>query len=232
MTERTAVRSYQTDFSRDEDPISEDGLWLNGKADGIDWADVVSKNGRCYGGPSRNEVLEARAEQGTMDATGTDAVGDYDDPTAVIGGEWGPNQHGKGVVFSENPTDEYYQEVQIRLRTEIKANWCRGYEVFFRCLKSDQAYAEIVRWNGKIGDWTSLERHEGIEYGVEDGDVIEATIEGNVLKGFINGKEVISVTDDTEGAVANGCPGVGFNFGCGDTGPEHGFTSLEVETYE
>lgn len=229
MTDRSPVRSYKSDFSQDENPISEGGLWLNGKADGIDWADVVSKGGRCFGGPSRNQVAEARAEQGNAEETGTAAVGDYDDPTAVVGGEWGPNQHGKGVVYVENPTDEFFQEVQIRLRTEIKPNWCSGYEVFFRCLKSDEAYAEIVRWNGVIGDWTSLERHVGIEYGVEDGDVIEATIEGGEIKGFINGKEVISTTDDV---FANGCPGVGFNFGVGDTGPEHGFTSLEFHTYD
>ena len=167
-------------------------------------------------------VAEQRAEQGNLE--GEEApLGDYDDPTAVIGGEWGPNQHGKGVVFCENPTDEYFQEVQIRLRTTIEPNSCTGYEVFFRALKTDAAYAEIVRWDGAIGKWASLARHVGIEYGVGDGDVIEATIEGNVLKGFINGKEVITATDDV---YANGCPGVGFNFGCGDTGPEHGFSEL------
>jgi hypothetical protein len=58
--------------------------------------------------------------------------------------------------------------------------------VFFRCLKTDDGYAEIVRWDGAVGNWTSLKRFTGPEYG------IEATIEGNGLKGFINGIEVIS----------------------------------------
>jgi hypothetical protein len=35
----------------------------------------------------------------------------------------------------------------------------------------------------------------------------------------------------TDDVYANGCPGVGFNFGCGDIGPEHGFSSFEVDTY-
>ena len=104
-----------------------------------------------------------------------------------------------------------------------------GYEIFFRCLTGEKGYAEIVRWNGAVGDWTSLQRREGPEYGVKDGDVIEATIEGNVIKGFINGEEKITVTDDTW---ASGAPGVGFNFGVGDTYADHGFSSFEVDTWE
>ena len=100
-------------------------------------------------------------------------------------------------MFSRNPTSEYFQEVQIRLRHTMKPHSCTGYEVFFRCLKTEDGYAEIVRWDGAVGNWTSLKRFTGPEYGVEDGDLIEATIEGNVLKGFINGVEVISATDDT-----------------------------------
>ena len=40
--------------------------------------------------------------------------------------------------------------------------------------------------------------------------MIEATIVGNVIKGYINGVEMITATDDT---YATGAPGVGFNFG-------------------
>jgi hypothetical protein len=228
MTERVAVRSYSTDFELDESPISDGGMWLNGLADGIDWADVVSKNGVAYGGPTRMSVAEQRAEQGNL-AAGDEVVGDYDDPTAVLSGEWGRNQHGKGRVYSKNPTDEWFQEVQIRLRHRMEPNWCSGYEIFFRCLKTEGGYAEIVRWNGKIGDWISLARHQGPEYGVEDGDLIEATIEGNVIKGFINGVEMISVVDDVWDS---GAPGIGFNFGVGDTAADHGFTHFEVETYD
>ena len=229
MTDRVPVRSYSTDFPLDEDPISEDGMWVNGKADGIDWTDVVTKGGVVYGAPSPMDVAEKRAEQGNLEEDDADPVGDYDDPTAVLSGEWGKNQHGKATVYSKNPTAEFFQEVQIRLRTVIEANNCTGYEVFFRCLKTDEGYAEIVRWNGAIGDWTSLKRLVGSDYGVKDGDVVEATIEGNVLKGFVNGVELISVSDDV---YENGAPGVGFNFGVGDTNADHGFSSFEVDTYD
>ena len=94
-------------------------MWLNGRKDGIDWIDVISKNGECFGAVSRMGVPERRAEQGNLEAATDEeaaAEGDYDDPTAVLTGEWGPNQHGKATVFSRNPTEEYFQEVQIRLR--------------------------------------------------------------------------------------------------------------------
>ena len=111
----------------------------------------------------------------------------------------------------------------------MKPNSCSGYEVFFRCLKSDTGYAEIVRWDGAVGNWHSLARRVGYEFGVESGDVIEATIIGNVIKGYINGVEMITATDDT---YATGAPGVGFNFGVSDTNVDHGFTYFEVDTYD
>ena len=227
---RTPVRSYRTDFDLTEDPISEGGKWRNGLTDGLDWADVVTEDGVAHGGKVKMAVAEYRAEQGNLAADSPDAapIGDYDDPTAVLTGSWGPTQHGRGVVFSRNPTEDYFQEVEIRLRTTIAANSITGYEVFWRCLKTETAYAEIVRWNGAIGTFTSLARAQGAEFGVRDGDVVEATIEGNQIRSFINGREVLSATDDVYG---NGSPGVGFNLGCGDTYVDHGFRSLEVDTY-
>ncbi len=83
-----------------------------------------------------------------------------------------------------------------RLRSTIALHVCTGYEVAFRCLKTENAHAEIVRWNGPRGDFTSLRKLSGPNYGVQDGDLVEATIDSNVLRGFINGVEVISATDD------------------------------------
>ncbi len=202
-------------------------MWINGGKDGIDWVDVVTKNGVAYGAVSRMGVAERRAEQGNIASDESAPEGDYDDPTAVLAGTWGSNQHAKGEVFSRNQTEAYFQEVEIRLRSTIEPHLCTGYEVFWRCLKTENAYSEIVRWNGKRGDFTSLARRIGPEYGVEDGDLVEATIVGNVLKGFINGVEVISATDDV---FSEGSPGIGFNFGVGDTNVDHGFRSFEVET--
>jgi hypothetical protein len=48
-----SVRSYSTRFRLDEDPISEGGIWINGRKDGIDLTDVIAKNGVAYGGVQR-----------------------------------------------------------------------------------------------------------------------------------------------------------------------------------
>lgn len=226
------VRSYRTCFERDEVPLSEDGAWVNGKRDGVEWADVWVRNRIAYGAPTRMAVAERRVEQGNLPIEGDagDAPeGDYDDPTAVLKGDWGRNQFAKATVFSRNPTDKYFQEVELRLRSSMSERHCTGYEVFFRCLKTNAGYAEIARWNGGVGDFTSLKKLSGAEYGVQDGDIIEASVVGSRIAGFINGREVISVTD---AMFTSGSPGIGFNFGVGDTNVDHGLTAFEVETYD
>jgi hypothetical protein len=206
--EPKSKRSYATEFQLDENPISEDGKWINGRKDGIDWYNVISKNGVVYG-----EVTN----------------GNYTDPTVLLKGEWGKTQKVKAKVFSRNQTEQYYQEVEIRLRSTLLPHRCTGYEVFWRCLKTDKAYVQIVRWNGKVGDWTSLKKHGGAKFGVKDGDVVEATIIGNVIKGYVNGMEVISVTDNT---YKEGNPGMGFNYGVKKSNVDFGFKSYEVESYD
>jgi hypothetical protein len=227
----TLVRSYRTRFERNEEPISEGGMWLNGRKDGIDWCDVLAKDGHAYGEVSRMNSAERRAEQAFGGGPAGEGAqeGDYDDPAAVLTGTWGRNQAVRATVFSRNPTDDYFQEVEIRLRSSISPHWCDGYEVFWRCSQSDAAYAEIVRWNGKVADFTSLARRVGREVGVKHGDFVEATIVGNQIRSYINGVEVLSVTDD---AVSEGSPGIGFNFFVGNTNVDHGFTEFEVDTFD
>jgi hypothetical protein len=205
---RSPKRSYSTRFRLDEDPISEGGKWVNGGKDGIDWYNVITKHGVAYGAVTQ---------------------GDYTDPTALLTGTWGKNQKARARVFSRNQTEKYYQEVEIRLRSTLSPHRCTGYEVFWRCLKTPNAYAQIVRWNGKVGDWTSLKKLSGAQYGVKDGGLVEATIIGNVIKGYVNGVEVISATDDT---FKEGNPGMGFNYGVGESNGDFGFTSYEVESHD
>jgi hypothetical protein len=202
-----ATRSYSSRFKLNENPISERGKWINGARDGIDWYDVITKNGVAFGAVTK---------------------GEYTDPTALLTGVWGKNQTATAKVFSRNQTEKYYQEVEIRLRSTLTPHLCTGYEVFWRCLKTTNAYVEIVRWNGKVGDWTSLQKHSGANYGVKDGDIVRATIVGNVIKGYVNGVEVISAVDNTYSA---GNPGMGFNYGVEDSNVDFGFSSYEVNSY-
>jgi len=62
-----------------EEPISERGNWGNGKAVGLDWADFATVPGHAFG-----------LELGT---TG------YDDATALLTGNWGPNQTAQATVY-------------------------------------------------------------------------------------------------------------------------------------
>ncbi len=221
-----AVRSYGTRFREDENPISEGGIWLNGRDDGTDWANILTTGGLARGEVIPLVVAERRAEQGDDIEV---PVGDYNDPTAILKGTWGRNQHAKAVVFSRNQTGDRYHEVELRLRSTLIPHRIPGYEVFFRALKSEGGYAEIVRWEGPLGGWTSLCRKNGAEFGVKDGDLIEATIIGDEIKGYINGVEVTSARDDTYGT---GAPGIGFNYGAEETAKDHGFTYYEVETWD
>jgi len=75
----------------------------------------------------------------------------------------------------------------------------------------------------------SLARLTGLAYGVQDGDLIEASIVGDVITGYVNGVKKISVVDDK---IKTGAPGIGFNFGVGNTNVDHGLRSFEVHSYD
>jgi len=195
------ARTYSTHFPLGENPISEGGNWISGRAVGLDWGDVVTTPGL---------------------AMGSDSVAPYDDPTALLTGEWGPDQAVLATVYSVNQTEHYYQEVEIRLRSSLTASSCTGYEVLFRCLKTANAYMEIVRWEGPLAKFTYLSRHKGSQYGVANGDTVKATIAGDVIKVYINGRLMSTVQDST---YSTGNPGMGFNFGCGETYGDFGFAS-------
>ncbi len=225
------VRWYGTRFAADEDPLAEGGLWLCGRQVGGDWADVLARGGMAYGAVTTLGSAGNRVDQGhvvSVAGHGSVPPGDFDDPTAVLGGTWGPDQHARAIVVCRNPTEEYRQEIEIRLRSRLSPHQCTGYELLWRCLKSENAYAEIVRWNGKPGDFTVLRRVVGRHVGVTDGDVVEARIDGTTLTGHVNGTEVISATDDV---YEHGSPGIGFNSGVGDTNVDHGISSFEVRSY-
>lgn len=224
-----SVRSYRTTFALDEEPISEHSMWRNGRTDGIDWADVISRGGVAFGEVTRLGLGGHRGvrEPGAPSGYRFPPVSDFDDPTALLAGRWGRDQAVKAVVFSRRPTEEYRQEIEIRLRSGMAEHWCFGYEVLWRCVKAKGAYAEIVRWNGKLGDFSRLESLAGLKYGVGEGDEVEASIEGSVIVGRINGVEVIRAKDD---AFHEGSPGFGFNSGAGSTNVDHGLRYFEVRS--
>jgi hypothetical protein len=199
-------RTYTTSFSAADNPISENGNWVNGKANGIDWSDVETSPGLAYG-----------TESGS---------GGYDDSTTVLKGTWGSDQSAEATVHSVNQNDNIYEEVELRLRTAIAPHRLTGYEINFRCSKSANAYTEIVRWDGPLGKFTYLSQQKGAAFGVADGDVVKATIVGQTITVYVNGAKVAQANDDT---FNTGNPGIGFFVhGASGVNRDFGFTHFKA----
>jgi hypothetical protein len=194
--------TYTTSFPLTENPISERGNWINGKSAGLDWSDVATTPGRAFG-------LESGSHG-------------YDDSAALLTGSWGPDQTAEATVYSVNQNGKVWEEVELRLRSALSPHRATGYEILFRCSKTKDAYSEIVRWNGPLGSFTYLQRLKGAQYGVANGDVVKATIAGNVITTYINGVQVGRATDST---YATGQPGIGFFLsGTPGVNRDYGFT--------
>jgi len=177
---------YTTKFPLTENPISESGKWINGGTTGIDWGNVQTTPGHAFG---------------TVVSLGPP----YNDSTAVLAAPWPANQTAKATVHTVNQTSGVYEEVELRLRTTITAHSITGYEFNFRCIADGSQYAQIVRWNGALNDFTYVDSRTGP--GLHDGDVVMATAVGSTLTTYINGTAIFSATDST---FATGHPGVGF----------------------
>jgi len=165
---------------RAENPISEGGKWLNGQTDGLDWTDVRTTRGFAFG----TEIGGNRPDPQK-----------YDDSTALLKGNWGPNQTVQATVRSVNPNQDgkVWEEVELRLRSSISPHNCTGYEVMFRCSKTPKAYCNIARWEGPLGKFTMLKETRGSEYGVKNGDVVKASMIGKILSVYINGVQMIQL---------------------------------------
>ena len=204
-----APGNYSTTFSLTEDPISERGNWVNGGAVGLDWTNVSTTPGR---------------------AVGHETGANFTDSTAVLQNlSWAPDQKATAVVSTTGPSvDNCSQEVELRLRTTISAHSVTGYEINFEYSQNSTGYMQIVRWNGAVGDFTGLQTFNGQQFGVTNGDIVSATIVGNVITAYKNGVQQGQVTDST---YSSGSPGMGFNLdngvsGCSGTNASYGFSSF------
>jgi hypothetical protein len=178
---------YSTSFPMPENPVSEGGRWINGGKLGLNWANVIARPGLAFGSQSGN--------------------GGYDDSTAVLSGDWGPNQTATATIYTINQPDSrsVFEEVELRLRTTISAHRITGYEINFSCSANPaNFYSEIVRWNGPLGSFTYLKRSQ---YHCVNGDVVKAAISGDTITVSVNKIQTMQVTDRT---YASGSPGMGF----------------------
>jgi hypothetical protein len=180
------VVQYSTTFEGEENPLSEGGRWNN---NGLDWTKIRKARGLAYG-----------TQTGT-----NEGVYRYDDSYAHLAG-FPPDQEAWGQVRIAKPDPSCHQEVEILLRWSSSAHRTAGYECFARCVNDGSSYLQIVRWEGPLGKFTYLADKRGVNYGLQDGDILKASIVGNVMTVFINGVEKARVKDDT---YKTGNPGIG-----------------------
>ena len=192
--------SYSTNFNLIENPISEGGKWINGKAVGLDWNNAQSVPGKAYA---------------SAIATG------YNDPIAVLNTTFAANQYAQGTVYrASGYSPGVSHEIELLLRFQITARNTRGYEVLW----AHDGNMAIVRWNGPLGNYTPLVDNLVIGRAV-DGDVLRAEITGSVIKVYKNGSLVATASDATW---ATGQPGMGFWPKPGATMANYGWKSYQA----
>jgi hypothetical protein len=207
---------FTTSFPLTENPLSDTGKWVNGKAIGLDWNDAQSVPNEAYasmlsGGASRYNDSIAHLS------------------TAVM--TFPPNQYAQGTVYRAagyNPSPSKH-EVELHLRFQTTAHNARGYEIMWGIT----GYLAIVRWNGALGDYTGILDTGDPGIGAPaDGDVLRVEISGTTLTVFKNGKSVAQVkVDSIPGTVwAAGQPGMGFWPVDSSTPKNYGWKSYEAGT--
>jgi hypothetical protein len=176
------TRSYSTSFTNGEYPISEGKRWVNGKTDGLDWADVRTTPGLAFGVslPSK-----------------------YADPTAVLGGEWGSDQQAEARVSVKTTFSTCCHEVELRLRTTISPHSITGYEILCSLVGS-KPYLNIVRWNGPLNDFSDVSKSD---LSCADGDILKAVAFRDSITVYKNGAKVVEGKDSN---YTSGSPGIGF----------------------
>lgn len=200
-------RTYSTKFARTENPLSEGGSWVNGKKDGLDWSDVMVDNGLASGTQKM--------------PTGPP----FNDSVALLTGEWNADQMVSATVHTVNQQGgDTFEEVELWLRGSIAPHFTVGYEINFRCLSGPETYVQYGYWKGPLNKFKGLASAKGP--GLHDGDVVSASIVGNLITVWINGVKVLQGMD-WRNHYPRGSPGIGF-FYHGSTGSvrDYGFTSF------
>jgi hypothetical protein len=208
------AQTYTTTFEGTENPLSEGGKWINNS---LDWTKIRKAGGIACG-----------------TQTGTNAgIHKFNDSFAHLSG-FPPDQEAWGKVSIAKPNPSCHQEVEILLRWTSSTHRATGYECFARCLNDGSSYVEIVRWDGPLGKFTYLARMHGTNYGLNNGDILKASIVGNLITVFINGTMKAQVRDDT---FKTGSPGIGEFLACdGGQGigsnADFGFSSFTARAIE
>ena len=198
--------TYTTNFPLTENPISEGGHWTSGG--------VYKSNG----GAGNISTTHGFA-QGTPH--GTQSGGD---PVAALTGTWGPSQTAQATVYAPGPIGTG-PEVEVHLHKTITPTSNLGYEILHSITGSGSGdYMLIVKGITTPPYYKILFTNVGPRYSVKTGDVVKATIAGNVIISYKNGVQDGQVTDPN--LTTGGSPGFGFNGGT--TNGTYGISSFSA----
>jgi hypothetical protein len=210
----TTQGTYSTSFPLTENPISEGGIWVNGKAVGIDWNDVKTTPGKAFA-----SMLSGGASR-------------YNDSIAHLSTSFmafPANQYAQGTVFrvaGYDPGIANKHEVELHLRFQTTAHNARGYEIMWGIT----GYLAVVRWDGALGLYTPMldTGDPGIGSPVE-GDVLRAEIKGNIITILKNGVSKATIDVSAFGNVwTTGQPGMGFWPVDGSTPQNYGWKNYQA----
>ena len=172
-----AAPIYTTDFSANENPISESGAWSHISPL---WANVQTAGGLAFGTQVGNLANPAA----------------FNDSNATLSG-FSPDVTITATVhLASNIADGQTHEVELLFRMGGGATQTRGYEMSF----DTGGNVTLVRWNGDLGDYTFVNHTGGANNevgGLKDGDVISAKASGNTFTASVNGVPIYTATDDT-----------------------------------
>ncbi len=190
------VGTYSTNFPATENPLSEGGKWINGKATGLDWNNPLTTGG--------HSVASAPADSPTR----------YSDDVAILNPSfqgYTANQYAQATVYKAAgyTGNGGNHEVELLLRFSISNHVAHGYEILWGV----SGYFAVVRWNGSVGNYTPIyDPGVGSIPVPQDGDVLRAEIAGNIIKVYRNGTQVGPNIDvSSVGTVyTSGQPGIGF----------------------
>jgi hypothetical protein len=200
--------AYSTNFTGTENPLSEGGKWINGKAVGLSWNNVQTVPGKAY----------AAQFVGLSSSR-------YDDCLAHLNTSFTANQYAQGTVSRvsgyRNPIDKH--EIELLLRFQLTANSARGYEVLWG--QDGEIY--VVRWNGPLGSYTALANiPDAPGNKAVDGDVLRAEMIGSVIRVYRNGALVLTAPADS--TYTTGQPGIGFWPTAGSTLSSYGWKNFQA----
>ncbi len=204
-----ASQSYSTAFPLTESPISEGGKWAH---QATAWAQVNTSGGHAFG-------------------TQADAVNDNDSYAYLASPTFSADQAAQGVVWVGGSIGNFC-EIEILLRVSDGTSFVKAYECNANMVGP---YAQIVRWNGPLNDFTFLAQNFNAFDTIAPpatGDIIKATISGFTINSYINkndgnGFQLLATATDTDAAkLASGQPGMAMFTSSGTTiASLYGFSS-------